>query len=90
MSHINVGCGDDIAIGELAKLIASLTDFKGAIAFDITKPDGTPHKLMDVSRLKALGWQAKIDLRQSIVNKPIAGILPPAKVRKRSRFCLLA
>ncbi len=66
LSHINVGCGDDIAIGDLAKLIAEVTGFTGTIAFDTTKPDGTPRKLMDVSRLKALGWQAKIDLRQGV------------------------
>lgn len=66
LSHINVGCGDDIAIGDLAKLIAEVTGFKGAIAFDTTKPDGTPRKLMDVSRLTQLGWQAKIDLRQGV------------------------
>lgn len=65
-SHINVGTGTDISIGELASLIAETTGFKGRIGFDTTKPDGTPRKLMDVSRLKAMGWTAQIELRDGI------------------------
>lgn len=65
-SHINVGTGRDISIGELASLIAETTGFKGRIGFDTTKPDGTPRKLMDVSRLKAMGWTAQIELRDGI------------------------
>ncbi|UWQ86106.1 GDP-L-fucose synthase [Leisingera caerulea] len=62
LSHINVGCGEDIAILELAQLVAEVTGFKGEILTDPSKPDGTPRKLMDVSRLKRLGWQASIGL----------------------------
>lgn len=62
----NVGLGSDISIAELAKLIAKITGFKGAIHFDTTKPDGTPRKLMDISKLKALGWQAFISLEEGI------------------------
>ena len=62
----NVGVGADISIADLAKLIANVTSFKGKIHFDATKPDGTPRKLMDVSKLKALGWQASISLEQGI------------------------
>lgn len=65
-SHIIVGTGTDISIGELASLIAETTGFKGRIGFDTTKPDGTPRKLMDVSRLKAMGWTAQIELRDGI------------------------
>jgi len=65
-SHINVGTGTDISIAELANLIAEITGFKGRINFDTSKPDGTPRKLMDVSRLTALGWTAQIGLRKGI------------------------
>ncbi len=63
---LNVGTGEDIAIGELAKLIADIVGFKGAIRFDTEKPDGTPRKLLDVSRLHALGWRARIPLAEGI------------------------
>ncbi len=53
---VNIGCGEDITIAELAKLIAEVVGFKGRLTFDSSKPDGTPRKLMDVSRLKSLGW----------------------------------
>ena len=62
----NVGVGSDISIADLAKLIGTITGFKGAIHFDATKPDGTPRKLMDISKLKALGWQATISLEDGI------------------------
>lgn len=60
LSHINVGTGVDCSIRELAETIARVTGFTGRLSFDASKPDGTPRKLMDVSRLKALGWQASI------------------------------
>lgn len=66
LSHINVGSGSDVAILELARMMAEVTGFKGEIACDPRKPDGTPRKLMDVSRLAAMGWRAKIDLRDGI------------------------
>lgn len=62
----NVGIGSDISIASLAKLIAEITGFMGTIHFDASKPDGTPRKLMDVSRLKSLGWQASTPLEQGI------------------------
>lgn len=57
-SHINVGTGDDITIAEVARLIADVVGYDGAISFDTSKPDGTPRKLLDVSRLTSLGWSA--------------------------------
>jgi nucleoside-diphosphate-sugar epimerase len=66
LSHINVGSGQDIAILDLARMVAEVTGFKGRIETDPTKPDGTPRKLMDVSRLSAMGWRAGIDLRDGI------------------------
>lgn len=66
LSHINVGTGVDCTIGELAKTIARVTGFAGRLIFDESKPDGAPRKLMDVSRLKALGWQASISLEDGL------------------------
>jgi GDP-L-fucose synthase len=63
LSHINVGTGTDVSIAEVSALIADITGFEGRIVFDTSKPDGTMRKLMDVSRLKELGWTASIDLR---------------------------
>jgi len=66
LSHINVGTGRDVSILELARMVADVTEFRGKILCDASKPDGTPRKLMDVSRLRDMGWQAKIDLREGI------------------------
>lgn len=66
LSHINVGCGNDVSILELAQLVAAVTGFKGDILTDSSKPDGTMRKLMDVSRLKRLGWQAGINLEDGV------------------------
>lgn len=66
LSHINVGCGDDVSIAQLATLIAEVTGYGGVIAFDPTKPDGTPRKLLDVRRLTAMGWHANVPLRQGV------------------------
>jgi len=63
---INVGCGEDISIRELAALICDVVGFDGQLAWDTTKPDGTPRKLLDVTRLRDLGWQATISLRDGI------------------------
>lgn len=63
---INIGSGEDISILELAQLIQEITGFEGEILHDRSKPDGTPRKLMDVSKLEKLGWEAKIDLREGI------------------------
>jgi GDP-L-fucose synthase len=66
LSHINVGCGHDITIRDLAETIARVIGYAGDIAFDPSKPDGTPRKLMDSARLNALGWHAKIGLEQGL------------------------
>ena len=65
-SHVNVGCGRDISIAELAKLIARVTGFHGEVEFDPSMPDGAPRKLLDVSRLKSLGWEAGVSLEEGI------------------------
>ncbi len=61
-SHLNVGFGSDITIAEVARTIGQVVGYQGAIAFDASKPDGTPRKLMDSSRIQQLGWQAKVKL----------------------------
>ena len=63
---INVGCGEDISIRELAELICDIVGFEGQLAWDDTKPDGTPRKLLDVTRLQNLGWRPTIPLRDGI------------------------
>jgi len=65
-SHINVGTGNDLPIADLARLIARVTGFAGELRFDTSRPDGTPRKLLDVSRLTALGWQAQIGLETGL------------------------
>ncbi len=66
LSHINVGCGYDITIKELAETIGKVIGYQGEINFDPSKPDGTPRKLMDSSRLNALGWQATVSLEAGL------------------------
>ena len=66
LSHINVGTGQDVTIAELAHTIARITGFEGQVSFDPSKPDGTPRKLMDVSRLAAMGWRARIGLEEGL------------------------
>ena len=66
LSHINVGSGTDVSILQLAQMVAKITGFSGRIATDATKPDGAPRKLMDVTRLKSMGWQAKIALEDGV------------------------
>lgn len=66
LSHINVGFGADITIAELARLIANVTGFEGKISFDTSKPDGTMRKLMDSSRLTAMGWGPQVNLENGI------------------------
>lgn len=65
---LNIGCGDDIAIADLARLVAEVVGFHGTLEFDTSKPDGTPRKLLDVSRMAKLGWTARIQLRDGITN----------------------
>ena len=63
---LNVGCGDDITIKELAETIARIVGFGGKISWDPSKPDGTPRKLLDISRLRALGWSPQIPLEDGV------------------------
>ncbi|GGD36780.1 GDP-L-fucose synthase [Croceicoccus pelagius] len=66
--HVNVGFGEDIAIADLARTVCDVVGFEGQLSFDATKPDGTPRKLMDSSRLQALGWSPRIGLREGIAD----------------------
>jgi len=63
----NLGCGEDRTVRELAELIRDIVGFKGKLVFDATKPDGTPRKLLDVSRMAGLGWRARVPLREGLV-----------------------
>jgi GDP-L-fucose synthase len=67
ISHLNIGTGKDLSINALAKMISEITEFDGKIVSDTTKPDGTPRKLLDVSRINSLGWKYKTELRDGIV-----------------------
>jgi GDP-L-fucose synthase len=66
LSHINVGSGSEVSIADVAKIIAQVVGYTGAITFDISKPDGAPRKLMDSSRIKALGWHAQVSLQAGL------------------------
>jgi len=68
LSHVNIGTGVDCTIRELVETMAKVVGFKGAIVFDSSKPDGTPRKLLNVSRLKALGWQSSIPLEAGLAS----------------------
>jgi GDP-L-fucose synthase len=65
-SHINVGTGEDVTIGDLARLVGEVVGYTGRIVFDTSKPDGTPRKLLDVSKLRALGWKASTPLPEGL------------------------
>ncbi len=65
---INVGWGTDVSIAELARMIAAVVGFRGELHFDPTRPDGAPRKLLDVSRLAAIGWRARITLAQGLAS----------------------
>jgi GDP-L-fucose synthase len=66
ITHLNVGTGKDISIDGLANMIAEIVGYKGTINHDVSKPDGTPRKLLDVSRINSLGWKYKTELREGI------------------------
>lgn len=66
--HVNVGCGEDISILELTRMVAAVAGFGGEIVHDLSKPDGTPRKLLDVTRLKATGWQPQIGLEAGLAD----------------------
>ncbi|MDB5953145.1 MAG: GDP-fucose synthetase, partial [Massilia sp.] len=66
LSHINVGTGEDTAIGDLAELIGKTVGYTGRIVFDSSKPDGTPRKLLEVAKLTSLGWSASMPLSEGL------------------------
>jgi GDP-L-fucose synthase len=66
LSHVNVGTGVDFTIRQLAETVARVVGFSGRLVWDTTKPDGAPRKLLDVSRLAALGWRAQIGLEEGL------------------------
>ena len=65
-AFLNVGVGEDVSIRELAEMIGDVVGFDGGIAWDASKPDGTPRKLLDVSKINALGWKADIPFREGV------------------------
>jgi len=65
-SHVNAGCGEDLSIKQLSEMVQQAVGYSGKVIWDSTKPDGTPRKLMDVSKLKGLGWTPKISLEDGI------------------------
>ncbi len=65
-SHVNAGCGVDLSIKELSEIVRKTVDYKGEIVWDITKPDGTPRKLLDVSKLNGLGWKPSVTIEEGI------------------------
>ncbi|MCS5698865.1 GDP-L-fucose synthase [Cyanobium sp. FGCU-52] len=84
LHHLNVGTGTDVSIRELAEQVATATGFTGTIAWDTDKPDGTPRKLLDVSRLTALGWRSRIPLQEGLprtVSAFITGLRQGQEVR---------
>jgi GDP-L-fucose synthase len=64
--HVNVGSGQDLSIADLARLVCEVVGFDGELSFDVSKPDGTPRKLMSGEKLKALGWAAGTGLRDGL------------------------
>ena len=64
--HLNIGTGKDISIQDLAELIKRIIGYQGDIMFDKSKPDGTPKKLLDISKIEKLGWKAKISLEEGL------------------------
>jgi len=65
-SHVNAGCGEDLSIKDLSEIVRKTVDYKGEIVWDTTKPDGTPRKLLDVSKLKSLGWSPSVSIQEGI------------------------
>jgi len=83
---LNVGTGEDLTIAELAAMVARVVGFQGRIAYDSSKPDGPPRKLLDVSRIHALGWKARIPLDEGIAyTYDWYRARPPRHKRKHSR-----
>jgi len=83
-SHINVGTGHDVSIAELARLVGETVGYRGAIVFDSSKPDGTPRKLLDVSKLSALGWRASTPLADGLRRAYAAYLSTACDLRNRT------
>ena len=83
---LNVGSGTDVTIRELAQTIMDVVGFEGEIEFDASKPDGTPRKLLDVSRMNALGWRARIGLREGIERTYLESFAQPHRNSERAAF----
>jgi GDP-L-fucose synthase len=66
-SHINIGSGEDLSIAELAQLVSEVVGYRGAIRCDASKPDGAPRKLLDISRIRQLGWTPRTTLRDGVM-----------------------
>jgi GDP-L-fucose synthase len=81
---INIGTGTDVTIRELTEIVAEVTGFKGKITWDATKPDGTPRKLMDVSKLTALGWKARVGVREGVAQTYASFLAEQAAGKLRS------
>ena len=85
-SHLNIGTGKDITIRELAETVGQVAGWEGRFTYDPSKPDGPPRKIMDTSRLSALGWQAKTDLRNGLriaYDWYLANVLPDTRMAKK-------
>ncbi len=81
LTHINIGTGEDLSIADLARLIMKVVNYDGELVFDTSKPDGTPRKLLDVSRLHQMGWKHHISLEEGI-RKTYEWYLKSKDVRK--------
>ena len=84
-AHVNVGTGEDVTILELATLVSEIVGFSGRILVDPSKPDGTPLKLMDVSRLRSMGWSPATSLREGL-DRSYRWYLSNAQQRESSSF----
>ena len=72
---LNVGTGIDVTIADFARTVGEIVGYKGEIAFDTTRPDGAPRKLLDVTKLTQLGWKAKTSLREGLTAEAYSGFL---------------
>ena len=68
ISHVNIGCGEDLSIEKLALTVSKIITYSGQVKYNVTKPDGTPRKLLDISRLSKLGWKSKVELKKGLSN----------------------
>ena len=78
---LNIGVGQDITIAEFAQIVADVIGYQGKITYDASKPDGTPRKLVDVSRLSALGWKARIPLKEGLARAYADFLADPTRER---------